>query len=76
MKKGKYSLVLEIVESCEDEMILNSFLEEFEEGKDVSRKEYYEFFNKYMDDMSEEYYVGLNWKYIVSGGDESVYDEC
>lgn len=75
MKKGKYDLVLEIVESYEDEMILNSFLEEFEKGKDVSRKKYYEFFNKYMDDVSEEYYVGLNWKYIVSGGDESVYED-
>ena len=23
----------------------------------------------------QEYYIRLNWKYIISGGDESVYDE-
>lgn len=75
MEKGKYSLVLEIVESYEDEMILNSFLEEFEEGEDVSRDKYDKFCMRFIDDVSEEYYVRLNWKYIISGGDESVYDE-
>lgn len=75
MEKGKYSLVLEIVESYEDEMILNSFLEEFEEGEDVSRDKYDEFCMRFIDDVSEEYYVRLNWKYIISGGDWSVYDE-
>jgi hypothetical protein len=75
MKKGKYSLVLEIIESYEDEMILNSFLEEFEEGKDISRDKYDEFCMRFIDDVSEEYYIRLNWKYIISGGDESVYDE-
>ena len=75
MKKGNYDLVLEIVESCEDERILNSFLEEFEVGKSVSRDDYDKFFMRFIDDISEEYYIRLNWKYIISGGDESVYDE-
>lgn len=75
MKKGNYDLVLEIVESYEDEEILKSFLEEFEVGKDVSKNKYNEFFMKFIDDMSEVYFIKLNWEYIISGGDESVYDE-
>lgn len=74
MKKGNYDLVLEIVESYEDEEILKSFLEEFEVGKDVSKNKYNEFFMKFIDDMSEVYFIKLNWEYIISGGDESVYD--
>lgn len=75
MKKSNYDLVLEIVESYEAEDILNDFKNEFEEGSDLSKKKFIEFFNKYIDDMSETYYIGLNWKYVKSGGDESVYDE-
>ena len=52
-----------------------TFLEEFEEGEDVSRDKYDKFCMRFIDDVSEEYYVRLNWKYIISGGDESVYDE-
>lgn len=75
MKKSNYDLVLEIVESYEMEDILNDFKDEFEEGSNISKSEFVEFFNKYIDDMSETYYIGLNWKYVNSGGDESVYDE-
>jgi hypothetical protein len=75
MKKSNYDLVLEIVESYEAEDILNDFKNEFEEGNDISKSKFVEFFNKYIDDMSETYYIGLNWKYVKSGGDESVYDE-
>ena len=28
-----------------------------------------------MDDMSDLYYIDLNWKYVRSGGDESVFEE-
>ena len=75
MKKSNYDLVLEIVESYEMEDILNDFNSEFEKGSNISKSEFVEFFNKYIDDMSETYYIGLNWKYVNSGGDESVYDE-
>ena len=73
MKKGNYDLVLEIVKSF-DKRILNSFLEEFEVGKSVSRDDYDKFFMRFIDDMSEVYFIKLNWEYIISGGDESVYD--
>jgi hypothetical protein len=75
MKKSNYDLVKEIVDSCEDERILNSFNNEFEVGKNVSKSKYFDFFNKFVDDGSEYYYIKLNWKYIKSGGDESVYKE-
>jgi hypothetical protein len=75
MKNSNYDLVLEIVESYEAEDIMNDFKEEFEVGSNISKSEFVEFFNKYIDDMSETYYIGLNWKYVNSGGDESVYDE-
>jgi len=73
--KSNYELVLEIIESYEDESILSDFRKEFEEGKDISKSEYMRFCEKYIDDMSEIYYIKLNWEYIESGGDESVYDE-
>jgi hypothetical protein len=75
MKKSNYDLVLEIVESYEMEDVLNDFNSEFEKGSNISKSEFVKFFNKYIDDMSETYYIGLNWKYVNSGGDESVYDE-
>jgi hypothetical protein len=74
MKNSNYDLVLEIVESYEAEDIMNDFKEEFEVGSNISKSEFVEFFNKYIDDMSETYYIGLNWKYVNSGGDDSVYD--
>lgn len=72
---NNYNLVLEVVESYEDESVLNDFKNKFEEGKNVSKKDYMKFFEKYIDDMSDLFYIKLNWKYIKSGGDESVYDE-
>jgi hypothetical protein len=75
MKNSNYDLVLEIVKSYEAEDILNDFNSEFEKGSNISKGKFVEFFNKYIDDMSETYYIGLNWKYVNSGGDESVYDE-
>jgi hypothetical protein len=75
MKKSNYDLVKEIIDSCEDERILNSFNNEFEVGENVSKNKYFTFFNKFVDDISEYYYIKLNWKYIESGGDDSVYDE-
>ena len=74
MKKSNYDLVLEIIESYDDEEILSDFKDRFIEGKNISKKDYEEFCYEYIDDMSEMYYIKLNWKYIKSGGDESVFD--
>ena len=75
MKNSNYDLVLEIVKSYEAEDILDDFKSEFKENSDISKSEFVEFFNRYIDDMSEVYFIGLNWKYVDSGGDEGVYDE-
>jgi hypothetical protein len=74
-KVSNYDLVKEIIESYEEEEILNDFLNEFKVGKNISKVKYINFCMRYIDDMSDMYYVRLNWKYIKSGGDESVFDE-
>ncbi len=76
MKKSNYDLVLEVIESYEDEEILNDFKSKFEVGKNISKKKYFEFCNFYVNDTSEGYYIRLNWKYIMSGGDENVFEGC
>lgn len=73
--KNNYELVKEIIESYEMDSILNEFVKVFKVGENIEYKDYYNFCMKYVDDMSEVYYIKLNWKYINSGGDESVYDE-
>ena len=75
MEKGNYDLVLEIVEFYEDEEIMDDFKNEFEEGKNVSEKSFVEFFNRFIDDMSEVEFIKKNWKYVESGGDWSVLED-
>jgi hypothetical protein len=72
MKKSNYDLVKEIVESYEDEGVMKDFNDEFEEGIDISRYEFFEFFSKFIDDMSESEYIKNNWIYVENGGDWSV----
>ena len=45
MKKSNYDLVLEIVGFYEDEDVLINFKDKFEEGIDISKSEFFEFFN-------------------------------
>ena len=73
--KSNYDLVLEIIESYEMDDILSDFKKVFKKDKNVSKDDYFEFCKGWIDDMSEMDYVNLNWLYIESGGDESVYDE-
>jgi hypothetical protein len=72
---GKYEWVLEVIKSYEDEGILNDFKNEFEEGMNFNWDEYCEFCSRYVDDVSEGYYIRKNWEYIVSEGDEDVFDK-
>lgn len=72
---SNYKLVLSVVESYDDEDIMEDFLKEFPEGKNISKDQFFEFFGRYIDDMSEHHYIKQNWKYVESGGDDSVYDE-
>ena len=75
MKNSNYDLVYEICGFYDDVEIENDFKSKFKVGSNISKSEFVEFFNRYIDDMSEVYFIGLNWKYVDSGGDESVYDE-
>ena len=60
-KTRDYNYVKEVIESYEDEEILNDFLNEFEVGKDIIYKDYFEFCYNYIDDMSETHYIKCNW---------------
>jgi ribosome assembly protein YihI (activator of Der GTPase) len=60
-KVRDYNYVKEVIESYEDEDILNDFLDEFEEGKEIKYEDYFDFCYNYIDDMSEVYYIKCNW---------------
>ena len=60
-EKKSYDFVKSIIESYDDEEILNEFLDEFEEGKEISYEYYYNFCYNLIDDMSETYYINCNW---------------
>ena len=60
-KFRSYDYVKEVIESYEDEDILNDFVDEFKVGKDISYEDYFNFCYKYIDDMSETYYIKCNW---------------
>jgi hypothetical protein len=72
---SNYKLVLDVVESYDDEDIMKDFLETFPKEKNISKDEFFKFFEDWADDASEYHYIKLHWKYVKSGGDESVYDE-
>jgi hypothetical protein len=71
----QYNLVLEIAENYDDEELLQDFLATFPVGEHINEKEFYDFFAKYVDDYGDWFYIKQNWKYVESGGDESVFDE-
>jgi hypothetical protein len=71
---GKYEWVLDVIKNYEEEDILNDFKNEFKEGEDINWDEYCEFCSRYIDDMSEGYYIRKNWEYIIGEGDVSVFD--
>ena len=68
-----YNEVLEVIESYEDENILNAFKAEFPEGEDISRKDYSNFAMNYVDDMSEVSNIQANW---ISISDPDIYDKA
>ena len=84
MKKemGSYELVKEVMIDCYggglgeyNEVVMNDFYNSFKEGVEVSKDEFFDFCGKYIDDCSEFYFVRLNWEYIISGGNNYVYDD-
>jgi hypothetical protein len=60
-KTRDYNYVKEVIESCEDEEMLNDFLNEFEIDKDIIYKDYLDFCYNYIDDLSEIMFIESNW---------------
>jgi hypothetical protein len=60
-KTRSYDYVKEVIESCEDEEMLNDFLNEFEIDKDIIYKDYLDFCYNYIDDLSEIMFIENNW---------------
>ena len=60
-KTRGYDYVKEVIESYEDDEILNDFLNEFEVGKDINYDDYFNFCYGYIDDMSEIQFIKCNW---------------
>jgi hypothetical protein len=60
-KTRSYDYVKEVIESYEDEEMLNDFLNEFEIDKDIIYKDYLDFCYNYIDDLSEIMFIENNW---------------
>ena len=60
-KTRGYDYVKEVIESYEDDEMLNDFLNEFEVGKDINYDDYFSFCYGYIDDMSEIQFIKCNW---------------
>ncbi len=56
-----FEFVKGIIESYEDDDILNDFLNEFKGKNEIKYKEYFDFCLKYIDDISELKYIKDNW---------------
>jgi hypothetical protein len=68
-----YEDVLDIIESYEDEDILNDFVNEFPEGEPINRTQYNDFVMNYIDDMSEVSFIQANW---VNIWDDDIYEKA
>jgi hypothetical protein len=75
MIKSNYDLVYYVIESYDNEDMLVDFESRFVKGENIDRKDYNDFCSEYVGDSSDWYYIDLNWKYIESGGDESVFEK-
>lgn len=77
---SNYNLVLEIIETFENYLLDEKFRNEFKPEQNVTKEQFYSFCEEYINGMSsnmKKYYKGYidkNWKYIESGGDDSVFD--
>ena len=72
MDVASYEDVLGIIESYEDESILDDFKLEFVEGEDISKDDYNDFAISLIDDMNEVGYIQANW---ISIWDEDIFEK-
>lgn len=70
---ASYEDVLGIIESYEDESVLDDFKLEFVEGEDISKDDYSDFAITLVDDMSEVGYVQANW---ISIWDKDIFEKA
>ena len=68
-----YDEVLDIIESYEDKDILEDFKLNFLEDEKVYKKDYSDFLNEYIADMSEKEYIQANW---ISITDPNIYNKA
>jgi hypothetical protein len=61
IKVRSFEFVKNVIESYEEDDILNDFLNEFKDKIEIKYKEYFDFCYNYIDDMSEVYYIKDNW---------------
>lgn len=75
LEKSNYELVKEVVRMCDEKRIENEFLEEFKVGENVSKERFISFFERFFDGYGDEYeYNELNWEWVESGGDYSIFN--
>jgi hypothetical protein len=72
-ERHSYDEILEVIKSYEDKNMLNDFINEFPQGKGISRNDYEQFCMQYVDDMSEQQYVQANW---ISITDPDIYEKA
>lgn len=62
-KFRSYDFVKNIIESYENEEILDDFLKTFNKDEDIIYKNYSDFCIKYLDDMGDLFDIDVNWDY-------------
>ena len=68
-----YNRAEEVVKSYENKNQLKDFYKNFPKNSKITKQQWFNWNEKYMDDMSELEYIKQHWKYITTGND-SVYD--
>jgi hypothetical protein len=71
--QASFEDVFNIIQSYEDDEILDDFTSKFPSIKPVNKEKYRNFAMKYIDDMSDMNYIKANW---ISMFDEDVYEKA
>lgn len=69
-QKGDYNRALEVIRYYEDNVILEDFKNTFPKGQPINKEDFFEFCERYYDDMSELEYTKKNWEYILTGNED------
>ena len=72
-ESAPYNDVLGIIESYEEPQIIEDFKTKFAGQDTISKQDYSEFANQFVDDMSEEAFIQANW---ISMFDDDIYEKA